>query len=111
MCTLCCYSILVCDDHHFKDEGLFFRFKNDDKSKSPKLRDRLNSKKGSKYKDRRGEEDTGSTGDHNEHRESGGSWDSSSASDSHTPHGTPDLDEYVMLFVVVVIHLFIILFK
>jgi len=88
---------VVCDDHHFKDEGLFYRFKNDDKQqKSPKLRDRLNSKKGSKYgkEHRRGEEDSGSTGDQNEHRGSGGSWDSSTTSEPHTPQGsTPDLDE------------------
>ena len=87
------YFVTVCDDHHFKDEGLFFRFKNDEKLKSPRLRDRLNSKKGSKYNKEHREEDAGSTGDQNENRESGGSWDSSVASDPHTPQGTPDLDE------------------
>lgn len=84
----------VCDDHHFKDEMLFYRFKNDDKTRhSPRLRDRLNSKKGSKKAGK--EEDAGSTGDSNDRRESGGSWDSSS-DHSHTPHrDTPELDEWV----------------
>ena len=84
------YLHAVCDDHHFKDEGLFYRFKNDEKVKSPRLRDRLSSKKGPRYY----REDTGSTGDSNNHRESGGSWDSGSTGGSHTPQrATPELDE------------------
>ena len=85
----------VCDDHHFKDETLFYRFKNDEKTKqSPRTRDRFSSKKGSKRSQQsQGDEDSGSTGDSNDHRESGGSWDSSS-DQSHTPQrSTPELDE------------------
>lgn len=83
----------VCDDHHFKDEFLYYRFKNDEKTKTS-VRDRLSSSHKSKSKHKHlGEEDSGSTGD--DHRESGGSWDSSSDhSHSHTPQRvTPELDE------------------
>lgn len=86
------YLRAVCDDHHFKDETLYYRFKNDEKVKnSLRVRDRHSSK--SKAKHPAGEEDTGSTGD--DHRESGGSWDDSSDhSHSHTPQRvTPELDE------------------
>ena len=77
----------VCDDHHFKDEHLFYRFKNDEKQKpSPRLKDRLGSKKNSKKFD-----DSGSTGDSNENRASGSSWDSSFS--ETPPRGTPELDE------------------
>ena len=75
----------VCDDHHFKDEYLFFRFKNDDKGKGLNLRDRLNSKKGSKRN--RSDDDTSSIGDGSDHRASGSSFDSQSGSvgGSHSP--------------------------
>ena len=68
----------VCDDHHFKDEFLFFRFKNDDKGKSPRLRARLGLIKGSSRRSNKEDDDTGSSHSSGENRASGASWDSSS---------------------------------
>ena len=78
-------SYTVCDDHHFKDEYLFYRFKNDEKGKGLNLRDRLNSKKGSKRN--RSDDDTSSIGDGSDHRASGSSFDSQQGSmgGSHSP--------------------------
>ena len=78
------------DDHHFKDEFLFYRFKNDDKQKSPKFRERLALRKSSK----RQNDETGSQGDPSENRASGGSWDSSSGEVNTPPkRATPELEE------------------
>ena len=85
----------VCDDHHFKDEYLFYRFKNDEGGKSPKLKDRLGSigkKSTKKNRDGQGkDEDTSSYGDStSEHRASGSSW----GSDTATPaRSTPEQEE------------------
>ena len=78
-------SSTVCDDHHFKDEYLFYRFKNDEKGKGLNLRDRLNSKKGSKRN--RSDDDTSSIGDGSDHRASSSSFDSQpgSVGGSHSP--------------------------
>lgn len=77
-------TIAVCDDHHFKDEHLFYRFKNDEKGKGLNLRDRLNSKKSSKRN--RSDDDTSSVGEASDHRASGSSFESQvSASGSHSP--------------------------
>lgn len=74
----------MCDDHHFKDEHLFFRFKNDEKGKGLNLRDRLNSKKSSKRS--RPDDDTNSVGDSSDHRASGSSFESVSVGGgSHSP--------------------------
>ena len=73
----------VCDDHHFKDEQLFYRFKNDEKGKGLNLRDRLNSKKGSKRN--RSDDDTSSIGEGSDRRASGSSFDSGSVGGSHSP--------------------------
>jgi len=80
----------VCDDHHFKDEYLFFRFKNDEK-KSPLLKVKKPSKKS---KNGGKDEESSSYGDSSEHRGSGSSWDS--FGDASTPaRVTPELEEYV----------------
>ena len=89
------FPIAVCDAHHFKDEVLYYRFRNDDKAKSSqRFRDRLTSKKRKRNSlppaGGMVEDAGGSTGD--DQNESGGSWDSSSDR-SHTPQGTPELDE------------------
>lgn len=90
----CLFPIAVCDAHHFKDEVIFYRFRNDEKVKSSqRFRDRISSKKrnrNSQPTQGGAGEDAGSTGD--DQNESGGSWDSSS-DQSHTPQGTPELDE------------------
>ena len=73
----------VCDDHHFKDEYLFYRFKNDEKGKGLNLRDRLNSKKTSRRN--RSDDDISSVGDSSDHRASGSSFDSVSVGGNHSP--------------------------
>ena len=81
----------MCSDHHFKDEHLFYRFKNDEKShrSKAKFRDRLRTRSSSKKSQRGEDDDAGSVGS-SENRESGGSWDSVNDSPQRN---TPELDE------------------
>jgi hypothetical protein len=80
----------VCDDHHFKDEFLFFRFKNDDKPRSPlpKKNSRRNTKGGGGNSD-----DSGSVGEPSDNRQSGSSWGSGEDSTGQPPK--QEIDEYV----------------
>ena len=83
--------LTVCDDHHFKDEYLFYRFKNDEKpSHSPRLGSRLGIKKSSSKKTR-SEDDAGSQGSM-ESRGSGASWDSLSTGEVPARR-SPEADE------------------
>ena len=76
----------VCDDHHFKDEYLFYRFKNDEKPKSPKVRSASRKKVGT------GTEDSGSYGEPTENRTSGNSWESVEVPPTPPPE-EPESDE------------------
>ena len=80
----------VCDDHHFKDEFLFYRFKNDEKPRSPipKKNSRRNTKGGGGGGN---SDDSGSVGEPSDNRQSGSSWGS-----GEDPTGQPfkqDADE------------------
>ena len=86
----------VCDDHHFKDEYLFFRFKNDEPPKR---------KSGSKIKKRgssvvsTSQDDNSSIGDSDNNRFSAGSYESSNTSENMPSGGsnTPpeNEDDYI----------------
>ena len=83
----------MCDDHHFKDEYLYYRFKNDDQSKRQKIFGRSKKRTGSVLSTTGGSDD--SISNYSEHRESFGSYEESgenltSGDSSNTP---PDNDE------------------
>ena len=78
----------MCDDHHFKDEYLFFRFKNDDPRKKSfgKRIGVSRGKKGSIISSEDGHSRT------SENRHSDGSYSSSNTSDHLGVSGTPPPD-------------------
>lgn len=89
--------LTVCDDHHFKDEFLYFRFRNDEPSKRKTAGNKIKKRVGSLLATSSTSEDTGSVGEP-DNRLSMTSYDSSqNSSESINNTGvsstTPPLEE------------------